>query len=265
MLIIFSYDHSKKKGIRHLVIRGLDGQYQCTLVTGEDYFPESLSEDLMKIKGLKSLYQSIQTTKNTPNIFGKKMIHLGGAKYIEFRLDEIVMRLSVQSFFQLNTTQAKTMYRLVKEMVPMNCDWILEGYSGIGGISLYLKDHAKEITGVEYIESAVRNANENAKRNHADHVHFVAGDAAEVMTRMLKKRTPDVIVVDPPRAGLDDAMLETLLRSKAKRIIYISCNPSTLAKNLAVLQNRYQVKRMVPLDMFSQTQHVESITLLQRK
>ena len=128
-----------------------------------------------------------------------------------------------------------------------------------------MKDHAKKIVGIEYIESAVRNANENAKRNHAEHVEFYAGDAAEVATRFMKKQVFDVVVVDPPRSGLDDAMVQTLMNSKAKQIIYVSCNPSTLAKNLAILTKRYRVDKIVPVDMFSQTQHLETVCLMSKK
>ena len=260
-----AYDHKTKLGMRYLVLRHLQGQFQCTLVTGNDVLDTKLVEELLQLEGMKSLYQSVQTTKNTPDIFGKKMIHLGGSKFVQFKIQDLTMRLSCQSFFQLNTVQAEKLYGIVKEMVPYNLDSILEVYSGIGGISLLLKDHAKKITGIEYIESAVRNANENAKRNGADHVQFIAGDAAEVATRLLKKQSVDCIVVDPPRSGLDEEMVQTLMNSRAKQIVYVSCNPSTLAKNLAVLTKRYDVVKIVPVDMFSQTQHCESVCLLKQK
>ena len=262
---VLSYDNKIKKGLRYLVIRGLDNKYQCTLVSGEDSYSEELVSELMSIEGLVSLYQSIQTTKNTTNIFGKKLILLQGEKDMEFKLDGIKLRLSPQSFFQLNTEQARVLYHEVKKNVPTNCNLILEAYSGIGGISLYLKDLAKQIKGVEFIESAVSNANMNAKLNKATNVQFVVGDAAEKMSVWCKKKTPDVIVVDPPRSGLDENMIETIIRSKAKKVIYVSCNPSTLAKNIAELSKRYTVKSIVPVDMFSQTQHIETVVLLEKK
>ena len=261
---ITNYDNKTKKGLRYLVIRGIEEKYQCTLVSGEDSYSEELLAELMQVSGLVSLYQSIQTTKNTPNIFGKKLVLLKGDKDLEFKLDDIKLRLSPQSFFQLNTGQAKILYQEVKKNVKPNSNLILEAYSGIGGISLYLKDMAKQIKGVEYIDSAVSNANANAKLNKASNVQFVVGDAAEKMSGWCKKQTPDVIIVDPPRSGLDDKMIDTILRSKAKQVIYVSCNPSTLAKNLADLKKRYVAKSIVPVDMFSQTQHVESVTILHR-
>ena len=101
------YDHKSKLGMRYLVLRHLQGQYQCTLVTGNDELPKEMIDELLNLKGMKSLYQSIQTTKNTPEIFGKKMIHLGGSKFVQFKIQDLSMRLSVQSFFQLNTVQAE--------------------------------------------------------------------------------------------------------------------------------------------------------------
>jgi len=261
---IKAYDNKTKKGLRYLVVRGIGEKYQCTLVSGDDTFSKELISELSAISNLVSIYQSVQTTKNTPNIFGKKMIQLSGSKYLSFELDDIQLRLSAQSFFQLNTIQAKTMYRLIKTLVPKDSNLILEAYSGVGGISLYLKDMAKQIKGVEFIESAVINAKQNTKLNNAEHVKFEVGDASEKMATWCKKNSADVIIVDPPRSGLDDGMLDSIIRSKAKNVIYISCNPSTLAKNLDMLQSKYKVKRIIPIDIFSQTQHVESVTLLSR-
>ena len=141
----------------------------------------------------------------------------------------------------------------------------MEAYSGIGAISLYLRDKADEIIGIETIKDAVVNANQNAKRNHCEHVRFLCDDAASKLTYLSKNKEIDVLVVDPPRIGLDDAMLECLLRSKIKEIIYVSCNPATLGKNLAVLQEKYRVQRVIPIDMFPNTQHVETCVLLQRR
>ena len=149
--------------------------------------------------------------------------------------------------------------------MPHHNDLIVEAYSGIGAISLYVRDKAKRIIGVESIKDAVVNANANAKRNHAEHVSFLCADAADKCAYLAKKYQIDTLIVDPPRSGLDDAMLACLLRSKIKNIIYISCNPATLGKNLAVLRERYTVKRIVPFDMFPQTQHVESVVLIVRK
>ena len=157
------------------------------------------------------------------------------------------------------------MYNIVRDLIPTYQDFIFEAYSGIGVISMMLHKNAKKIVGVESIIDAVNNANHNAKLNGMDNVSFVCDDAALALMRYSKKEKIDTLVVDPPRTGLDDAMIDCILRSKIDRIVYISCNPATLAKNLYLLGNRYEVKRIIPLDMFSQSAHVESITLLERK
>lgn len=259
-----SYNPHDKKGIRNLVVRGFDNRYQCTIVTGNDELDERLVSDLMRIKGLTSLWQSIHTIKKTPEVFGNKMMHLAGETSLSMELDGLKLRISPRSFFQLNSKQAVQLYRTIASMVKEDNELIVEAYSGIGAISLYLKDKAKEIIGIESIKDAVVNANQNAALNGCEHVSFLCDDAANKLTYLSKKRSIDVLVVDPPRSGLDDAMLECILRSKIKNIIYVSCNPATLGKNLAVLCSRYNVDRIQPIDIFPHTPHVETVCLLSK-
>lgn len=260
-----AYDYHVKSGIRSLIARGFDGNFQCTIVTGDDEIDERTIEALMNIKGMYSLWQSVHTTKKTPEVFGSKMIKLAGETYLPVSFDGLKLELSPRSFFQLNTKQAMQLYRGVAGMIPDHNELIVEAYSGVGAISMYLKDKAKEIIGIESIKDAVVNANRNAKANGCEHVSFLCDDAANKLTYLSKNRVIDVLVVDPPRSGLDDAMLECILKGKIKTIVYISCNPATLGKNLAVLQSRYQVKRVQPYDMFPHTPHVECTALLCRK
>lgn len=260
-----AYDYHNKSGIRTIIARGFHGKYQVTIVTGNDTILEQTIEDLMKIRGVYSLWQSIHTVKKTPDIFGPKMIFLAGERYLPLELDGLKLQISPRSFFQLNSTQAVQLYRTIASMVSDHNDLIVEAYSGIGAISLYLKDKAKEIIGIEYIKDAVTNANMNAKANGCDHVSFLCDDAANKLTYISKKRSIDVLVVDPPRSGLDDEMLDCILKSKIKNIVYVSCNPATLGKNLSVLNARYRVEKIVPIDMFPHTPHVESVCLLVRK
>lgn len=259
-----SYNPHDKKGIRNLVVRGFDNRYQCTIVTGNDELDERLVSDLMRIKGLTSLWQSIHTIKKTPEVFGNKMMHLAGETSLSMELDGLKLRISPRSFFQLNSKQAVQLYRTIASMVKEDNELIVEAYSGIGAISLYLKDKAKEIIGIKSIKDAVVNANQNAALNGCEHVSFLCDDAANKLTYLSKKRSIDVLVVDPPRSGLDDAMLECILRSKIKNIIYVSCNPATLGKNLAVLCSRYNVDRIQPIDIFPHTPHVETVALLSK-
>ena len=260
-----AYDYHRKQGIRTLIIRGFDGKYQVCIVSGEEELNDGCVEALMSISGITSLWQSYHTVKKTADMFGSKMIHLGGDRRLELKLDSLRLQLSPRSFFQLNTEQAKQLYRCVASLIPQHNDLIVEAYSGIGAISLYVKDKAKQIIGIESIKDAVVNANENAKRNNAGHVSFLCADAADKCTYLSKKQQIDTLIVDPPRSGLDDAMLECILRSKIKHVIYISCNPATLGKNLACLKERYEIKTILPFDMFPQTPHVESVVLLVRE
>lgn len=260
-----AYDHKTKKGMRTLILRGFANSFQCTLITGENVFEEALVQELMELEGLVSLWQSVNTSKKSVDPFGKSMIHLGGSRLLDFKLDDLSLRVSPKSFFQLNTKQAKQLYSYVSSLIPKGNHLIVEAYSGIGAISLYLKDKAEEIIGIEYISDAVSNANKNAKINGAKNVSFVCGDAGEKMRTISKKKEIDYVVVDPPRSGLDEVMIECLLKARIKNIIYISCNQATLAKNIDILSSRYKIDSIQPFDMFPNTAHVESVTLLKRK
>lgn len=271
LLLIFnkykleSYDYKKKQGLRTLVVRGFNGKYQCCIVSGETPLPQECINECMQIEGLTSLWQSYNTVKKTVDLFGKVMIHLGGERFLHLDLNGLDLTMSPKSFFQLNTKQSAKLYDIVADMVSYGNEFVVETYSGIGAISLYVKDKAKEIIGIEYINDAVSNANQNAKRNKANNVKFICGDAAEKLTTIAKKRKIDTLIVDPPRTGLDDNMMNCIIKSKIKNIVYVSCNPSTLGKNLGILQKYYQVKTVVPVDMFSNTASIESVTRLVRK
>ena len=157
------------------------------------------------------------------------------------------------------------MYRTIASLVPTTNRLLVEAYSGIGAISLYVRDRADEIIGIESVKDAVVNANANAKNHHADHVSFLCADAADKLIYISKQRHIDTLIVDPPRSGLDEAMLYAICKSKIKHVIYVSCNPATLGKNLSVLTERYEVKRIIPFDMFPNTQHVETVVLMSMK
>ena len=259
-----AYDSKTKKGLRTLVIRKIENDAQVTLVTGNTEIAQGVIDRIMNIENVISLWQSIHTQKKGVEIFGEKMVSLSNKKFIEFNLKGIQIKLSPRSFFQLNTKQADVLYDVVKQSVG-NVNLLVEAYSGIGGISFTLRDQAKEIIGIESIKDAVVNANMCAKENKLDHISFICDDAAHKLQYISKKREIDCLVVDPPRSGLDDLMLETILRSRIKKIVYVSCNPATLGKNLAILQDKYKIEKITPVDMFPQTAHVESVTVLTRK
>ena len=255
------YQNKTRKGLRTLVLRGFEDTFQCTLVTGEDKLPEALVQKLSQLPGMVCLMQNIHPDHKSIQLFSNRWVCLYGEDKLPVKINDLTLNLSCASFFQLNLPQAVQMYQKAAELLEP-CDMLVEAYSGVGGISLMLKDKAKKIIGIEYIRQAVDNANENARINHADHVSFVCGDAAKEMKKLIRKQKIDAVVVDPPRSGLDDKMIDSLKECQPHQIIYISCNPATLAKNLKELKNLYNVDKVLPYDMFPHTAHVETIVSL---
>ena len=259
-----AYDRKEKKGIRQIVVRGFGEEYQAVIITGKDDLSEIIG-DLQKIEGLVSVFQGINTRKDPVRMMPEKLKKLYGKDKIAMDAGGFELRLSPQAFFQLNHDQAERIYSDAAALLPKNCERIIEAYCGIGTISLCLADKAKEIIGIELEKKAVEDAKENARINHFEHIDFVAEDAAKGIRNILKKKKVDALVVDPPRTGLDDELLKTLLLSKIGTIVYISCNPATLGKDLNVLKERYDIKLIRGYDMFPNTPLVETLVLLNRK
>lgn len=257
------YDRKKRTGIRYLYLRGINHKYQLSLVSGIDHFEPAMIEKLMAIQGMNSIYQNIQTAHNPSEIFGKQFIHLAGTKSLSFKVDKLHLCLSLPSFYQMNTVQAVKLYETVASLVPDELNEIVEAYCGIGAMSLMVKDKAKKVTGIEFSASSIRDANEALKRNDASNVKFIQGDAGEELTKITKKRPIDLLIADPPRTGLDAKMVEAIEKGKVPLVIYVSCNPYTLALNLNSLKH-YKINKVIPLDIFSGTTHLETIVLLER-
>lgn len=259
-----AFDQKTGTGLRTLVLRGFDGQFQCTLVTGRQELPSALIESIKGIEGMVCVMQNLHPDRRFRDLFSKQWKVLAGKNQLPAKLGTIELNLSCASFFQLNRPQAEQLYQTAASLIEP-CDTLVEVYSGVGGISLMMKDKAKAIIGIESVPEAVDNANANARLNHAGHVRFVCGDAAREMQKLMRKQKIDAVVVDPPRSGLDAGMIESLKRCQPLQIVYISCNPATLGKNLKELQESYEVKTVIPFDMFPNTPHVESVVLMSRK
>lgn len=259
------YDRKLRRGLRFLILRMIDGRAQLCLVTGDDLLPKELIKRLSVLDGLQSIYQSVNTSRDAGELFGRSLKLLWGERFLELDYEGLKINLSMRSFYQLNSLQTHKLYGLVTAKVKADNELIVEAYSGVGIMSLLLAKRAKRIVGIEYIRDAVDNANNNAKINGMANLSFVAGDSAEVISRMFRKNVIDYLIVDPPRSGLDEAMLATLLHAKINNIIYVSCSPSSLAKNLAVLKQRYYINSIEAIDMFSNSAHVETVVLLSRK
>jgi 23S rRNA (uracil1939-C5)-methyltransferase len=259
-----SFNPPKYQGLRYIVLRSFDGNVQVTLVTGQLKLPAKFVEDISKIQGVKTIAQSINDVKHSREIIKNKTDILWGSKTITCTINDIDLVVSPQSFFQLNIKQATAIYnKVVSSIEP--CDCIVEAYCGIGAMSLMVKHLAKEVIGIDSIQAAIDNANINAQVNNAENVKFVAGDAAVNLQKIAESKAIDVLIVDPPRSGLSDAMLEIIKNIEIGQIIYVSCNPSTLAKNLEVLQSEYDILEITPYDMFSHTPLIETVVNLKRK
>lgn len=260
---IHDYDEKMQKGLRYLVIRAINGKSQVTFVTGKNRLPEKLIEDVMSIPGMTGVYQSINTDPKTPLIFGSSLDTLAGEAGMPVTIGDITLTLSPESFFQLNVPQAEELYKTAVSKID-KCNTLVEAYCGVGAMSLMAHKKAKHIIGIESVPKAIHNAKLNAENNNIKNCDFWCMDAAEGLYKAASRSEIDTLLVDPPRSGMDEKMIEAILKVKPKKIIYISCSPSTLGKNLNDLKHQYHPVTIIPFDLFPHTPHVESITVLDR-
>ncbi|WP_415640018.1 23S rRNA (uracil(1939)-C(5))-methyltransferase RlmD [Paenibacillus sediminis] len=258
--------------VRTIIVRyGFQsGHIQVTLVTVSDKLPKQ--DQLIKairlgIPEVTGISMNINP-KNTSLIFGDRTILLWGEEAMEESLSDLEFNLSPRAFFQLNPEQTVKLYESVRVAAGLTGkETVVDAYCGTGTIGLWLAPYAKEVRGIESIPEAVEDAKENAVRNNRNNVTFYTGQAEELLPRWVKQGyTPDVIIADPPRTGLDNRFLDAVVRTKPKRFVYVSCNPSTLAKDSKVLLDAgYSIEWVQPVDMFPQTAHVECCTLFVKK
>ncbi|WP_100334146.1 23S rRNA (uracil(1939)-C(5))-methyltransferase RlmD [Bacillus alkalisoli] len=245
------------------------GEIQVVLITAKKELPkkELLVEEINKrLPKVKSIIQNINGQK-TSLIFGEEIIHLSGEQVIQETLGDISFELSARAFFQLNPVQTVKLYDEVKKAAALTGqEKIVDAYCGVGTIGLWLAPNAKEVRGMDVIPESIEDANKNAKRHGYDNMLYVAGKAEKWMPKWVKEGwKPDVVVVDPPRTGCDEKLLQTILQVKPKKVVYVSCNPSTLAKDIQFLSKTYKVDYIQPVDMFPQTAHVEAVVRLSVK
>lgn len=264
------YDEKTNKGcLRHIVTRiGINtNDMMITFVTNDEKFKnnDKIISDLTKsYPRITSIIQNINN-ENTNVIFGDKCITLYGQDYIEDVLGDYKFKISPLSFYQVNPVQTEVLYNVAKDYANLEGEEIVfDLYSGIGTISIFVAENSKKVYGVEVVQQAVENAKENAEINEIKNVEFVLGEAESIVPKMYKEGIKaNVVFVDPPRKGCDKRLLDTIIEMKAERIVYISCNPATLARDLKYLNsNGYEIKEVQPVDMFPQTSHVENVTLL---
>ena len=265
------YDERTGTGVlRHVVGRtGEGGKVMAILVTATRELPdkerwiERLREEVPE---LVSLYQNIQKER-TNVILGKTMKHLWGHEVLAATIGDLRFALSPGSFFQVNPVQTRVLYETALQAARLTGqETVIDAYCGTGTISLFLARQAQRVIGVEKFAPAVKDARNNARLNGLENASFIAGDTAEILPQLAAQGvTPDVIVMDPARAGCDEKVLATVADWQPSRIVYVSCNPATLARDAAYLATRgYAVTYVQPVDMFPHTTHIEVIALLSK-
>ena len=270
-LAIQPYNEDKHTGIlRHIVGRvGKNGDTMIVLVTAvkELSNAKQIVNLLRKrLPKLVSVQQNIQTYRNNV-IMGRETKLLWGKQTILDTIGSLTFHISPRSFFQVNTEQADILYRKALEFANLKGEeTVIDAYCGTGTISLFLAKKAYKVYGIEIVKPAILDAQKNARDNNVRNAEFIVGDATEVMPRLYKQDIrPDVVVVDPPRAGCTEEVLKTFAAMKPERIVYVSCNPATLARDLKILDGLgYKTKKVQPVDMFPMSFHVESVALITR-
>ncbi len=268
-----SYDEKTGQGVvRHVMGRvGIaTGEVMAVLVTATRDFPGS--EELVRqlkasMPEIVSIQQNINAAR-TNVILGRETRLLWGAPVIHDRIGHFSFQISAESFFQVNAAQTQVLYeQAVAKAGLTGRETVFDLYSGTGTISLFLAEQVAHVYGVEYSTAAVADAGRNALNNDVHNVTFIAGDVAEKIVELKNKGVrPDVIVLDPPRAGCDEIVLRTAADMEPARMVYVSCNPATLARDLALLNEMgYKTVEIQPVDMFPQTYHVEVVAVIERK
>jgi len=263
------YNEKSRKGIvRTIVTRvGIQtGELQIVLITTQKELPKVdiiIQEIQKRLPNVKSIVQNINGQK-TSLIFGEETLPLAGEEFIQETLGDLQFELSARTFFQLNPVQTVKLYNEVKKAAALiGQEKVVDAYCGVGTIGLWLADQAGEVRGMDVIPESIEDAKKNAKRHGLTNTKYVPGKAEEVLPKWVKKGwKPDVIVVDPPRTGLEGQLIQTILQAEPKKLIYISCNPSTLAKDIQTLSAKFDVKYIQPVDMFPHTSHIETVCLL---
>ena len=267
------YNEATGKGlVRHVLIRYgyFTKEVMVCLILNGNKLPkeEQLVKSLCEIPGMTSI--TINVNKKCSNvILGEEICLLWGQEYITDRIGDISYQISPLSFYQVNPMQTQKLYAKALEYADLHGqETVWDLYCGIGTISLFLAQKAKFVRGVEIVPAAIENAKENAKLNGLENTEFFVGKAEEVLPREYKKNGvyADVIVVDPPRKGCDETLLETMVEMNPDRIVYVSCDSATLARDLKYLCERgYELRKVCPVDQFGMTVHVETVVLLSQQ
>lgn len=257
--------------LRNLIIRNTTlGEWMITVV-----FADNNQEQIQKLMitiqqqfpTIHSLNYIINTKKND-SIFDLDVINFSGNAFIFEQLDQIKYKISTKSFFQTNSYQGKLLYDIVVDFAKIQkTDIVYDLYCGTGSIALYVAKYGKQVIGIEQIDDAIEDAKENAKLNNIDNAKFYTGSVEKLLddTFIETNQKPDIVILDPPRAGLHQQVIDTLLIALPKRIVYVSCNPATQARDVQILSEKYNLIISQAVDMFPHTYHIENVVLLEIK
>lgn len=265
-------EYTHRGFLRHILIRTghVTGQIMVVLVATSLEYPgkKAFVQELIQRHPEITTVVLNCNQRETSMVLGTKEITLYGEGYMEDELCGKRFRISPQSFYQVNAKQCEVLYRTAIDAAQLTgAETLLDAYCGTGTIGLCASDGCKQLIGVELNADAIRDAKENARRNGVENARFLCDDAGRFMQKLAKEgNAPDVVMMDPPRAGSDQKFLQSLLMLKPKRVVYVSCNPETLARDLRVLvDGGYQAEWATPVDMFPGTEHVETVVLLSHK
>lgn len=266
------YNEDNNTGVlRHCIIKvGINtNEVMIILVTTNKRLgrqKDIVNDIIKKYTNVKTIVQNINE-KRTSAILGDKNIKLYGNGYIYDTLGKYKFKISPLSFYQVNPIQTEKLYNIAIELANLKGNEIVyDLYCGIGTISLFVSEYVGRVYGVESVKDAVKDANENKKINNVKNVEFLVGRVEYILPKLFEQtKRADAIFVDPPRIGLDDKTIQTILKIMPNKIIYISCNPETLARDIKLLNDKYILKKVQPVDMFPHTKHVETIALLCRE
>lgn len=268
-----AYNEKTRKGaIRHIVVKvGIHtNEVMCVIVTNET----NIKKEKQLVESLKENFPEIKTIvkninqKDTNVIMGKENQVLFGKGYIQDKLGDFTFNISPLSFYQINPLQTEKLYNTaIKNANLTKEDIVLDLYCGIGTIGTFASPYVKQVYGIEIVEQAIEDAKENARLNKVNNIEFYCGDVEQVLDKIVKQEQvkPNVIFVDPPRKGLDETTISNIIDYVPQKVIYISCNPATLVRDLKKLEEKYNINEIQPVDMFPFTSHVECVVMLNLK
>lgn len=267
------YNEVTRQGaIRHIIVKiGIKtNEMMCVIVSNKEKFDkekELVEYITSKFPNVKTVIKNIND-KNTNVILGNKNVMLYGDGYIYDKLGDYTFKISANSFYQTNPIQTEKLYNKAIEFAKLDKEDILcDLYCGIGTIGIFSSNKVKKVYGIEIVEEAIEMAKENAKINNIENIEFIAGDVEKAFKKLVEENNvkPTAIIVDPPRRGIDETTINEILKLNVQKLVYVSCNPATLVRDLNLLESKYRVKEIQPVDMFPFTSHVECCALLELK